>query len=176
MFNEATFWCGTFWNRTYVTYEVVMHITEMHRFCKIIFQLELSARDANNSVVALGTTCMKAGWLHPRFWCGMLSGTVNTDGLFETVPRMCVVWCSKGFVFSVFSADEMQALYKKSLDFVGTVMHSFRFLYRCKPKIYYDDIQVSKNSFQYMTRFCFTCFFSSRTKRGPGSSLLYRKW
>lgn len=36
----------------------------------------------------------------------------------------------------------MQALYKKSLDFVGTVMHSFRFLYRCKPKIYYDDIQV----------------------------------
>lgn len=36
----------------------------------------------------------------------------------------------------------MQTLYKKSLDFVGTVMHSFRFLYRCKPKIYYDDIQV----------------------------------
>ncbi|OZC11130.1 hypothetical protein X798_01956 [Onchocerca flexuosa] len=71
---------------------------------RIIFQLELSARDANNSVVALGTTCMKA----------------------------------------VFSAEEMQALYKKSLDFVGTVMHSFRFLYRCKPKIYYDDIQFHR--------------------------------
>lgn len=27
----------------------------------VIFQLELSARDTNNTVVALGTTCMKAG-------------------------------------------------------------------------------------------------------------------
>lgn len=50
----------------------------------------------------------------------------------------------------------MQALYKKSLDFVGTVMHSFRFLYRCKPKIYYDDIQVflfSTGSLQYTALF-----------------------
>ncbi|VDK79523.1 unnamed protein product [Litomosoides sigmodontis] len=69
-----------------------------------VYKLELSARDANNAVVALGTTCIKA----------------------------------------VFSAEEMQALYKKSLDFVGTVMHSFRFLYRCKPKIYYDDIQFHR--------------------------------
>lgn len=49
-------------------------------------------------------------------------------------------------VVLVFSSDEMQALYKKSLDFVGVVMHSFRFLYRCKPKIYYDDIQVRQQT------------------------------
>lgn len=41
---------------------------------------------------------------------------------------------------AVFSHDEMQMLYKKALDFVGTAMHSFHVLYRCKPKIYYDDI------------------------------------
>ncbi|VDN02743.1 unnamed protein product [Thelazia callipaeda] len=69
-----------------------------------IYKLELTARDPENSVIALGTARVKA----------------------------------------VFSTEEMHALYKKSLDFVGTVMHSFRFLYRCKPKIYYDDIQFHR--------------------------------
>ncbi|CAG9533015.1 unnamed protein product [Cercopithifilaria johnstoni] len=88
------------------TYDFPVHILsyKLRTTPGTVYKLELSARDANNTVVALGTTCMKA----------------------------------------VFSAEEMQALYKKSLDFVGTVMHSFRFLYRCKPKIYYDDIQFHR--------------------------------
>ncbi|MCP9265944.1 Phytanoyl-CoA hydroxylase-interacting protein-like [Dirofilaria immitis] len=88
------------------TYDFPAHILsyKLRTTPGTLYKLELSARDANNTVVAVGTTCMKA----------------------------------------VFSADEMQALYKKSLDFVGTVMHSFRFLYRCKPKIYYDDIQFHR--------------------------------
>ncbi|VDK46954.1 unnamed protein product [Anisakis simplex] len=65
------------------------------------YKVELSARDANGSVVAVGRASFK----------------------------------------SVFSHDEMLQLYKKAIDFVGTVMHSFRYLYRCKPKVYYDDIQ-----------------------------------
>ncbi|VDN92280.1 unnamed protein product [Brugia pahangi] len=88
------------------TYDFPAHIVsyKLKTTPGTVYKLELSARDANNTVVALGTTCMKA----------------------------------------VFSAEEMQWLYKKSLDFVGTVMHSFRFLYRCKPKIYYDDIQFHR--------------------------------
>ncbi|MFH4978408.1 hypothetical protein AB6A40_005117 [Gnathostoma spinigerum] len=42
---------------------------------------------------------------------------------------------------AVFSHDEMEQLHKKAVAFVGSLMHPFRILYRCKPKLYYDDIQ-----------------------------------
>uniref|UniRef100_A0A915AWH4 Phytanoyl-CoA hydroxylase-interacting protein-like C-terminal domain-containing protein n=1 Tax=Parascaris univalens TaxID=6257 RepID=A0A915AWH4_PARUN len=65
------------------------------------YKVELTARDVNGTIVAMGRIRFKA----------------------------------------VFSHEEMQQMYKKAIDYVGTVMHSFRFLYRCKPKVYYDDIQ-----------------------------------
>lgn len=32
-------------------------------------------------------------------------------------------------------------LHKRAVEFVGTSMHPFRMIYRCKPKAYFDDIR-----------------------------------
>lgn len=36
--------------------------------------------------------------------------------------------------------DEMHKLMNRSLDYCGTTMQPFTHLYRCKPKVYWDDI------------------------------------
>lgn len=36
--------------------------------------------------------------------------------------------------------EEIDKLMDKALNFVGKNMRPFSFLYRCKPKIYWDDI------------------------------------
>lgn len=48
-------------------------------------------------------------------------------------------------LFAVFSREEMQNLYERALDFVGSQMHQFEVLYRCKPKPYYDDIKYNRD-------------------------------
>uniref|UniRef100_A0A914WWF9 Phytanoyl-CoA hydroxylase-interacting protein-like C-terminal domain-containing protein n=1 Tax=Plectus sambesii TaxID=2011161 RepID=A0A914WWF9_9BILA len=42
---------------------------------------------------------------------------------------------------AVFSREEMLMLHKRAVEFVGTSMHPFRVIYRCKPKPYFDDIR-----------------------------------
>ncbi|KAH7707107.1 Protein Y92H12BR.7 [Aphelenchoides avenae] len=41
---------------------------------------------------------------------------------------------------AVFSSDELEKLLEKATKFTGNVMHPFAHLYRCKPKLYWDDI------------------------------------
>jgi len=44
------------------------------------------------------------------------------------------------FFSKAFSIDEMMVLMQKAIDFTGTSMQSFTFLYRCKPRIYWDYV------------------------------------
>lgn len=41
----------------------------------------------------------------------------------------------------VFSLDEIDKLMEKAVHIVGTSMHPFRELYRCKPYFYWDQIR-----------------------------------
>lgn len=46
--------------------------------------------------------------------------------------------------FLVFNYDEINRLYEKAIEYVGTMMHRFEIMYRCKPKVYFDDIQYRR--------------------------------
>uniref|UniRef100_A0A0N5A8C6 PHYHIP_C domain-containing protein n=1 Tax=Syphacia muris TaxID=451379 RepID=A0A0N5A8C6_9BILA len=85
------------------------------------YKSELTCVDKAEVIIAVGRARFKAG----HFFCTLLKKQ-------KALEQITVV--------SVFSYEEMQMLYKKALDFVGTAMHSFHVLYRCKPKMYYDDI------------------------------------
>ncbi|KAL3073301.1 hypothetical protein niasHS_016996 [Heterodera schachtii] len=41
---------------------------------------------------------------------------------------------------AIFSLEEMKVLMQKAIDFTGTEMQPFTYLYRCKPKIYWDYV------------------------------------
>ncbi|CAJ0954941.1 unnamed protein product, partial [Mesorhabditis belari] len=46
-------------------------------------------------------------------------------------------------VKAVFSMDELRRLHARAVDLNGNDMHSFRFLYRCKPQSYWNDIYTN---------------------------------
>ncbi|KAL7078694.1 hypothetical protein ACQ4LE_001890 [Meloidogyne hapla] len=77
----------------------------------------------------------------------------TTKTYFDAIPGSLYsidlnVIGQKGNVFSstihkeraTFSIDEMMVLMQKAIDFTGTSMQSFTFLYRCKPRIYWDYV------------------------------------
>ncbi|KAL3106035.1 hypothetical protein niasHT_022216 [Heterodera trifolii] len=41
---------------------------------------------------------------------------------------------------AIFSLEEMKVLMQKAIDFTGSEMQPFTYLYRCKPKIYWDYV------------------------------------
>nr|CAD2170380.1 unnamed protein product [Meloidogyne enterolobii] len=77
----------------------------------------------------------------------------TTKTYFDAIPGSLYsidlnVIGQKGNVFTsnsikeraTFSIDEMMVLMQKAIDFTGTSMQSFTFLYRCKPRIYWDYV------------------------------------
>lgn len=44
------------------------------------------------------------------------------------------------FQILVFSMEELKVLMQKAIQFTGTQMQPFTYVYRCKPKIYWDYI------------------------------------
>lgn len=49
------------------------------------------------------------------------------------------------YIFIVFSLEEVRKLMGRAMDFTSNAMQAFSFLYRCKPKIYWDDIYFRTN-------------------------------
>ncbi|KAL3073865.1 hypothetical protein niasHT_036860 [Heterodera trifolii] len=49
---------------------------------------------------------------------------------------------ASGIVYerAIFSLEEMKVLMQKAIDFTGSEMQPFTYLYRCKPKIYWDYV------------------------------------
>uniref|UniRef100_A0A914CGC7 Phytanoyl-CoA hydroxylase-interacting protein-like C-terminal domain-containing protein n=1 Tax=Acrobeloides nanus TaxID=290746 RepID=A0A914CGC7_9BILA len=41
---------------------------------------------------------------------------------------------------ATFSHEEIEKLHARAVDFTGNILYPFRYLYRCKPKCYWDDI------------------------------------
>uniref|UniRef100_A0A915CL86 Phytanoyl-CoA hydroxylase-interacting protein-like C-terminal domain-containing protein n=1 Tax=Ditylenchus dipsaci TaxID=166011 RepID=A0A915CL86_9BILA len=73
----------------------------------------------------------------------VVKNTMKTDVTsfsFKTEPGRREVECK-----AVFSLDEMDKLMSRALTCTGTWMQSFTHLYRCKPKVYFDDIHFRRN-------------------------------
>ncbi|KAF7639956.1 hypothetical protein Mgra_00000398 [Meloidogyne graminicola] len=77
----------------------------------------------------------------------------TTKTYFDSIPGSLYsielnVIGQKGNIFAtsrhkeraIFSFDEMMVLLQKAIDFTGNSMQSFTFLYRCKPRIYWDYV------------------------------------
>uniref|UniRef100_A0A0K0DNU4 Fibronectin type-III domain-containing protein n=1 Tax=Angiostrongylus cantonensis TaxID=6313 RepID=A0A0K0DNU4_ANGCA len=86
-------------------------------------------------------------WVFDQSWAQTQRELRTTPGNTYCIRLQCeriidrsVIAAVYREIKAVFSYDEMTRMYKKCIDFVGTQMHPFEVLYRCKPREYWDEI------------------------------------